>query len=83
MVRIHAGEYGYKPARVTVESGRKTRVIFVTDPDAGCTRALIIGGQEFILPERGRKVFLIPAQEPGTIRYVCGMGMYRGQIKVV
>jgi sulfite exporter TauE/SafE len=81
-VRIHAGAHGYSPARTTIASGRKTRVIFVSEPGAGCSRAVIIKGRQLILPQHGETVLALPAQEPGTIKYVCTMGMYRGSIKV-
>jgi sulfite exporter TauE/SafE len=82
-VRIHAGAYGYSPARVTIESGKAARVVFVTDPDAGCTRAVLLLGKMSILPATGNTVVSIAPQKPGLIRYVCGMGMYRGSISVV
>jgi plastocyanin domain-containing protein len=34
-----------------------------------------------ILPETGTTVFDILPQEPGTLRFTCSMGMYRGQIR--
>jgi hypothetical protein len=82
-VVIHAGAHGYKPARVSIQAGKKARLIFVTEPDAGCSRAFVFQGSEYVLPATGRSVLRLAPQKPGTIRYVCTMGMYRGTVKVV
>jgi sulfite exporter TauE/SafE len=81
-VRIHAGAHGYSPKRVSIVSGKKARLVFITDPDAACARAVILMGKQHILPASGETVLRLPPQEPGVIRYVCGMGMYRGAIVV-
>ncbi|MGH3129391.1 MAG: cupredoxin domain-containing protein, partial [Gaiellaceae bacterium] len=82
-VRIKAGGGGYSPGKVSIRAGEPARVIFVTDGSAGCTRALVFMGQSGVLPEAGEARIELPAQEPGTIRYTCGMGMYSGAIEVV
>jgi sulfite exporter TauE/SafE len=82
-VVIHAGARGYSPARVSIEAGKKARIIFVTESDAGCSRAFVFQGKEYVLPATGRSVLRLPPQEAGTIRYVCTMGMFRGTIKVI
>ena len=82
-VVIRAGAHGYSPARVSIQAGKKARLVFVTEPDAGCARALVFQGKEYLLPATGRSVLRLGPQEPGTIRYVCTMGMYRGTVKVV
>ena len=35
------------------------------------------------MPETGETLIDLPAQEVGTLRFSCGMGMYRGQIEFV
>ena len=35
------------------------------------------------MPETGETVIDLPAQPIGTLRFACGMGMYRGQIEFV
>ena len=40
-------------------------------------------GIQKILPETGETLIDLPAQEAGTLRFSCGMGMYRGQIEFV
>jgi sulfite exporter TauE/SafE len=82
-VRIKAGGGGYSPSRVSIRAGQPARVVFFTDGSAGCTRALVFMGQSGILPEAGEFPIDLPAQQPGTIHYTCGMGMYRGAIEVV
>jgi len=82
-VRIKAGGGGYSPGKVSIRAGEPARVIFVTDGSAGCTRALVFMGQSGVLPQSGETPIDLPAQEPGTIRYTCGMGMYSGSIEVV
>jgi len=82
-VRIKAGGGGYSPDKVSIRAGEPARVIFFTDGSAGCTRALVFMGQSGVLPQSGETAIDLPAQEPGTIRYTCGMGMYSGSIEVV
>lgn len=82
-VRIKAGGGGYSPGTVSIRAGSPARVIFVTDGSAGCTRALVFMGQSGVLPESGETAIDLPPQEPGTIRYTCGMGMYSGKIEVI
>jgi hypothetical protein len=48
----------------------------------GCTRALVISGREYVLPENGDARIDLGVLRPGTLHYRCGMGMYSGQLTV-
>jgi|GEM_PF-122997 len=81
-VIINALDDGYEPNIVRVRAGHPLKLSVVTDNTYGCTRAFVIPAlnMQEILPETGTTVFDIPPQEPGTLRFTCGMGMYRGQV---
>jgi sulfite exporter TauE/SafE/copper chaperone CopZ len=74
---------GYEPAEATVYAGQPVR--WEVDSRAlGCATALYVpdlGISELL--ESGTNVFAFTPDEPGTIRYSCAMGMYRGAIHVV
>lgn len=81
-VIINALDDGYEPQIVRAPAGQPIKLSVVTNNTYGCTRAFVIPAlnvQE-ILPETGTKVLDVPPQEPGILRFTCGMGMYGGQI---
>ncbi|MFG2073872.1 urease accessory protein UreH domain-containing protein [Nonomuraea maritima] len=74
-VTVWATRDGYRPAMVSAPAGVPVEVVFkVADP--GCTGTVTIAGRDVALPATVR----LPPQPPGTLRYVCGMGMYAGFI---
>lgn len=74
-VTVWATREGYRPAMVTARAGVPVEVIFKL-VDRGCTGTVSIGGRDVALPATVR----LPPQRPGSLRYVCGMGMYTGFI---
>lgn len=81
--RIAVSSGGYSPARVQIDAGRPARIVFASDNAAGCALALLFEGQQMILPQTGETPIDLPPQRPGTISYMCAMGMYGGTIEVV
>ncbi|TMR33630.1 sulfite exporter TauE/SafE family protein [Nonomuraea zeae] len=74
-VTIFATREGYRPAMVTARAGVPVEVVFKL-VDQGCTGTVTIDGRDVTLPATVR----LPPQRPGSLRYVCGMGMYTGFI---
>ncbi|SEM76596.1 sulfite exporter TauE/SafE family protein [Nonomuraea pusilla] len=74
-VVVWATRTGYRPFMVEARAGVPVAVDFrVAEP--GCTGTVTIDGRDVALPA----VVRLPPQPPGSLRYVCGMGMYTGFI---
>ncbi|GAA2214746.1 hypothetical protein GCM10009850_102110 [Nonomuraea monospora] len=74
-VTVYATRDGYRPSTVTARAGVPVQVVFKL-VDRGCTGTVAIGGRDVALPATVR----LPPQPAGSLRYVCGMGMYTGFI---
>lgn len=74
-VTVWATREGYRPAMVTARAGVPVEVVFKL-ADRGCAGTVAIDGRDVALPATVR----LPPQRPGSMRYVCGMGMYAGFI---
>ncbi|MFI6900458.1 sulfite exporter TauE/SafE family protein [Nonomuraea sp. NPDC050394] len=75
-VDIWAMRDGYRPAMVEARAGVPVEVTFHL-AGQGCTRTVTLAGRDHTLPATVR----LPPQPPGTLRYVCSMGMYTGFIR--
>ncbi|NWJ46859.1 MAG: sulfite exporter TauE/SafE family protein [Chloroflexi bacterium] len=84
-VTIKVTSSAYLPGNVQVKSGQPIRLNLITQNTQGCVRSFTLNkfGIRKVLPTTGQTVVEIPAQQPGTIRYTCSMGMYSGTITVV
>lgn len=74
-VTVWATRDGYRPAMVDLRANTEVVVVFEV-LDRGCTDTVVIDGRDVALPATVR----LPPHPPGTLRYVCGMGMYAGFI---
>ncbi|NUS01444.1 MAG: hypothetical protein HOV97_02660 [Nonomuraea sp.] len=74
-VTVFATRDGYRPATVSAPANVPVEVIFKV-VDQGCTSTVTIDGRDVALPATVR----LPPHPPGSLRYVCGMGMYSGFI---
>ncbi|TDB99702.1 sulfite exporter TauE/SafE family protein [Nonomuraea longispora] len=72
-VTVWATRDGYRPAIVSARAGVPVEVVFKV-AEHGCTDTVVIHGRDVALPATVR----LPPQPPGSLRYVCGMGMYAG-----
>ncbi|MEO3790636.1 sulfite exporter TauE/SafE family protein [Nonomuraea sp. B10E15] len=72
-VTVWATRDGYRPAIVSARAGVPVEVVFKV-AEHGCTDTVVIGGRDVALPATVR----LPPHPPGSLRYVCGMGMYSG-----
>ncbi|WP_406675540.1 sulfite exporter TauE/SafE family protein [Nonomuraea sp. N2-4H] len=74
-VTVWATRDGYRPAMVDLRANTEVEVVFEV-LDRGCTDTVVIDGRDVALPATVR----LPPRPAGTLRYVCGMGMYAGFI---
>lgn len=81
---IRAEPYGYSPNYWRAQSGQPVRIRLVTNNNFGCTRSFVIPsmGIQTLLLENGEQTIDLPPQQPGTIYFTCGMGMYNGAIVI-
>lgn len=75
-VTVWATKDGYRPGIVTLPAGVPVEIVFRV-AENGCTGTVTIDGRDVRLPATVR---LAPHQ-PGSLRYVCAMGMYSGFIR--
>lgn len=80
-ITITATSDGYTPT-VTAKSGIPTTLVIRSQDAQGCIRAFTIPDRNLqkILPATGDTRIELGALTAGTLDYVCGMGMYTGQI---
>ena len=81
---INARNGSYSPSNITAHSGVASRLTLKTNGTSGCTRSFVIPslGIEKNLPTTGETTIDLGVLKPGTIRFTCAMGMYRGRIDV-
>lgn len=85
-VTINVLNNGYSPSTVNVKKGENIKLNLVTSNLRGCnsTFELPMFNIEKYLPATGNTVVEFKAPDsPTTISFTCGMGMYRGTIKVI
>ncbi|MET8139186.1 sulfite exporter TauE/SafE family protein [Sphaerisporangium sp. NPDC005288] len=82
VLTIWSTDHGYRPGIAAVDAGRPTEIVFRTRGNRGCTRSVTLQGRDLTLPESGAFTVRLAPQNPGTLRYVCGMGMYVGIINI-
>ena len=80
---LQATGSGYSPSVLTAKAGVPTELLVTATKSAGCTRTIVL--RSFgIQKNLSTKETTIPlgTLKPGTYKFVCGMGMYSGSIKV-
>ncbi|WP_412544350.1 sulfite exporter TauE/SafE family protein [Longispora sp. K20-0274] len=80
VLTVRPGEY--TPANIAVKAGVPTVLVVRSDNAAGCVRAFVIRGRQYILPESGDTRIELGTLSPGELGFRCGMGMYTGQLTV-
>ncbi|MFC7644807.1 sulfite exporter TauE/SafE family protein [Streptosporangium lutulentum] len=73
-IDVWATGRGYRPGVVTARAGVPVEIAFHLGDAPGCTRTLTIDGRDMALPATVR----LDPRPPGSLRYVCSMGMYVG-----
>jgi len=82
-ITITATSDGYTPT-VTAKAGIPTSLVVHSENAQGCIRAFTIPERNLqkILPATGDTRIELGALAAGTLGYVCGMGMYTGEITI-
>jgi sulfite exporter TauE/SafE len=78
--------YRTEPAGITFKAGSKVRINLVNKSGSGCIQAFTIPAYKFqeVVPVGTSKTIELTApSQPGTLNFMCSMGMYRGTIKVI
>ncbi|MFC4058167.1 sulfite exporter TauE/SafE family protein [Planomonospora corallina] len=78
-IEIWATGRGYRPGVVTARAGAPVELVFRLTGAPGCTRTLTLDGRDVVLPATVR----LAPRGPGSLRYVCSMGMYTGFVNFV
>lgn len=81
-IAVEVGGDGYHPAEVSAPAGQPVRLVFTRTTDEGC-------GQQLVFPDLDIRRDL-PLNEPvaidvtmpasGSVRFTCGMDMWRGAV---
>ena len=81
-IRISVSSRGFTPAEVNVKSGEPIRLVFERETDPNCASEVVFPalGIRQKLPPGGRTTVELPAVQPGTLGFSCGMGMYKGLV---
>lgn len=81
-VTVHGG---YHPDAIIARAGLPLRLVFRRDDDDECSERVVFSGPRLDrrLAPTGMTTIDLPAQQPGDIRFTCGMGRYRGHIGFV
>ena len=76
---------GYRPDAILARAGLPLRIVFRREDDDVCSERVVFSAPrlERRLAPAGTTTIDLPAQPPGEIRFTCGMGRYRGHIRLV
>jgi len=77
---------GYTPNTFTVQKGGSVLIHLVNDNTVGCLQAFTIPSlnvQKVVAPNHMETFTLMVPDKPGTIAFMCSMGMYPGTIRVI
>jgi plastocyanin domain-containing protein len=83
-VHVTVTDNGFEPEYVTVEKGKPATLVITRKVEATCaTEAVFAGtGKKFPLPLNQDVSIPIETARAETLRYACGMDMYRGAVVV-
>jgi plastocyanin domain-containing protein len=75
---------GFVPPIVTVAKGRPATLVITRKVEATCVTEAVFAksGQKFDLPLNQAVRIPIATDAADTLRYACGMDMYKGQVVV-
>lgn len=83
---IQFSDAGYWPTNFTVKAGSKVTLKLVNENGQGCVQAFTIpslGIQRIVQVGSSDVVEFTAPEKPGQLAFMCGMGMYRGVIRVI
>ena len=75
---------GFEPSSIHVKAGRPVVLVVTRKTDETCATEIVIASQNLrrALPLNKPVEILVSAKKPGTLRYVCGMGMASGTLVI-
>lgn len=77
---------GYSPKSITLKSGVPVTLHLVNTTGSGCVQAFTIpklGIQKVIPLGKSDTITFTTPTTPGKLAFMCGMGMYRGEINII
>ena len=76
---------GYRPATIRARAGMPIRLVFLRQDDDACFERVVFSSPRVDRHLSASDVTTVdlPGQEPGEVRFTCGMGRYRGRIEVI
>lgn len=83
-VKVAVTDAGFVPAEVRVQSGRPVVFLVTRTTDATCAKEIVIPEEHIrrALPLNQQVRLTFTPEKKGDLRYVCGMDMVAGSIKV-
>jgi len=81
-VRIAVTENGFEPATVEIPKNEAVTLLVTRKTDQTCATEMVFAetGQRYELPKDQVVRIELPAGQPDTLNYACGMNMYKGAI---
>ncbi|HSO29349.1 MAG TPA: cupredoxin domain-containing protein [Candidatus Sulfomarinibacteraceae bacterium] len=76
---------GYHPGTIVARAGRPLRLVFRRDDDDVCSERVVFSAPRLDrrLAATGVTTIDLPGLPPGEVRFTCGMGRYRGRIRLI
>lgn len=77
---------GYSPPVFTVASGSNVTIRLINQGAFGCQQAFTVpslGIQKIVAPNHSDSITFTAPSKPGSISFMCSMGMYPGVIRVI
>jgi plastocyanin domain-containing protein len=83
-VDITVTKSGYSPDNVEVKANEEVTLVFTMPEHSGCGEEIAIPSQNILKKLEVGKPLAIPfkAEQPGEVKFACGMDMMRGKIIV-
>lgn len=83
---ITIADRGYSPKNITLKAGSPVTLHLVNKKGGGCTQAFTIprlGIQKVVPLGSSDTITFTTPSTPGKLAFMCGMGMYRGEIIII
>lgn len=83
---ITISDSGYTPQSFAVQRGSEVTIKLINNGAFNCAQAFTIPAlniQEIVAPNQTKEVVFTAPEKPGTLAFMCSMGMYTGRIEVL
>ena len=83
-VHIQVTDSGFEPDRVSAKRGEDVTLVFTRTSQATCATRIVLveSGHKFDLPLQQPVRVDLPTGARGTLHWMCGEGMYKGEVAV-